>query len=94
VEFMSRKSALVSLLVALPVAAVALGATRESASADATVEQSDAQYQIHPKDQQQCSGCQSFIPAKTDPTKSDGSCHLVKGSISPLGWCHLYSPKS
>lgn len=92
-ESMSRKSALVSL-VALPVAAIALGASREPASAHAAVEQSDAQYQTHPKDKQQCSGCQSFIPAKTDPTKSDGTCNLVKGSISPQGWCHLYSPQS
>ena len=90
---MSRKAVLVSL-VALPVAAIAFGATRGPASAHATVEQSDAQYQTHPKDQHQCSGCQSFIPAKTDPAKNAGTCKLVKGSISPQGWCHLYSPQS
>jgi hypothetical protein len=94
VESMSRKSVLVSLVVALPVAAIALGATRESASADATVEPSDAQYQSHPKDQQQCSGCQSFVPATTEPAKGDGTCRIVKGAISPQGWCHLYSSKS
>jgi hypothetical protein len=43
-------------------------------------------YQTKPSNGQQCSGCSQFIAP-------DG-CQLVSGTISPSGWCELYSPKS
>jgi hypothetical protein len=54
--------------------------------AQAKVPQKAAGYQDKPKDKQQCSSCAHFQPPS--------SCQLVDGTISPNGWCSLYSPKS
>jgi hypothetical protein len=43
-------------------------------------------YQTKPSNGQQCSGCSQFI--------APAGCQLVSGTISPSGWCELYSPKS
>jgi len=39
---------------------------------------------------QECSNCASFIPGSS--SKKNGACKVVKGSISPHGWCVLYTP--
>ena len=88
----TRKSVLINLLT-FPVAASAVIGTIGQASADATMDQKSVQYQSKPKNGQQCSGCTFFIPAKSNPTKANGTCKLVKGAISPNGWCKMYSPK-
>jgi len=44
-----------------------------------------ASYQPAPKGDQSCASCASFQPP--------ASCKLVDGSISPSGWCTLYSPR-
>lgn len=44
-----------------------------------------ANYQGQPNHGQQCAGCVNFI--------APDSCKLVEGTISPQGWCRLYSPK-
>jgi hypothetical protein len=93
VESMSRKRVLINLLT-VPIVTAAIVATLDSASADTTVDPSTVQYQTHPNNGQQCSDCEQFIPAKTDPTKNNGTCKTVKGAISPQGWCQLYSLKS
>jgi hypothetical protein len=89
----SRKTVLINLLT-LPVAASAVVGTMGQASAAATMDQKTAQYQSKPKNSQQCSGCSLFIPAKTNPTKSNGTCKLVKGDITPTGWCKFWSKKT
>jgi hypothetical protein len=33
------------------------------------------------------------VPAATNPTKTNGACNIVKGSISPNGWCKFYAKK-
>lgn len=43
-------------------------------------------YQDQSHDAQQCSTCNHYIPAKKE-------CKLVAGTISPNGWCTLYSKK-
>ena len=44
-----------------------------------------ASYQPTPKGDQSCASCANFQPP--------ASCKLVDGSISPSGWCTLYSPR-
>ena len=43
-------------------------------------------YQESPKDGQKCADCNFF--------QAPGSCTVVDGTISPNGWCMLYSKKS
>lgn len=44
-----------------------------------------AQYQPHPKGEQQCSLCTMF--------RAPESCTLVDGKISPKGWCRYFEAK-
>lgn len=76
-------------VIALP----ALAATLTSrASADASkATKSAMHYQSSPSDGKQCSGCQFFIAA-SDP-KSDGTCQVVDGAISPNGYCVAFTAK-
>ena len=72
---------------AVAFAAVSLSALAASTgTAIAKVSQKAAGYQEKPKDEQKCCGCALF--------KSPDSCTLVDGTISPDGWCRLYSKKS
>jgi hypothetical protein len=89
----SRKTVIINLLT-LPVAAGAALGTIGQAEAAATVDQKASQYQSKPKDGHQCSGCSLYIPAKSNPSKSNGTCKLVKGAISPSGWCKFWSKKT
>jgi High potential iron-sulfur protein len=63
-----------------------------SADADASkASQSSMHYQNTPNGNMHCSLCKFFIPAQD--AKSDGSCQIVDGSISPNGYCIAYSAK-
>lgn len=53
---------------------------------------SAVQYQDKPKGGHQCDGCALWIPGSS-PTAM-GKCKAVAGSISPKGWCTLWSPKA
>jgi hypothetical protein len=44
-----------------------------------------AGYQDQPKGGHQCSMCAHFQPPS--------SCNIVDGTISPRGWCKMFSPK-
>jgi High potential iron-sulfur protein len=81
-------------LAAAPIAIGAFASLVAEAQAAATMDQKAADYQTHPNGGHQCSGCNLFIPAKTNPDKSPGSCQLVKGTIVPDGWCKFFTPKS
>ncbi|MBV8600780.1 MAG: high-potential iron-sulfur protein [Candidatus Eremiobacteraeota bacterium] len=81
-------------LAAAPLAIGALAALQAQADAAATMDQKAAAYQDKPKGSAKCEGCSLFIPAKSNPMKANGACKLVKGSISPNGWCKFYSPKA
>lgn len=51
-----------------------------------------ANYQDKPNGDKKCGNCSLFISGKK-PT-ADGTCEVVEGSISPQGYCTLYSKKS
>ncbi len=48
--------------------------------------QASVQYQAQPKGDQKCADCMHFNAASN-------SCTVVDGSISPDGWCSLWSRK-
>ena len=79
----SRRAALTRTALALGTAA---GMTIRRAGAQQKVAQAAAQYQDQPKGQQKCDGCVAFEPPN--------ACKLVQGTISPSGWCLLFSPKT
>lgn len=84
---------MIEKLVAAPIAIGAFAALTAQAEAAATIDQKTAGYVTHPVSGKQCSTCVQFIPAKTNPMKSAGTCKLVKGSIAPNGYCKFYSAK-
>ena len=63
-----------------------------------------AQYQDHPKDGKMCGHCRFFIAKGGKPGEgmmgggvgpgkmADGTCQIVAGAISPMGWCQFYAP--
>ena len=70
-------------------AAVAVGACcalTGVASAQTKMSQADAKYVAKAPAGDKCSGCALF--------KAPDSCQGVDGTISPDGWCSLYSPKA
>ncbi|MEI9915244.1 MAG: high-potential iron-sulfur protein [Methylovirgula sp.] len=82
-EALSRRTLLGGAAFATTAAAVGLMSFR--ARAQQKVAQSAAQYQASPKNGQQCSTCSHF--------QAPSSCDAVDGSISPNGWCALYTKK-
>jgi secreted PhoX family phosphatase len=81
-EALSRRK----LLGGAAFAAAAAGLMPLRARAQQKVAQSAVQYQTSPKNGQQCNSCSHF--------KAPSSCEVVDGSISPNGWCALYTKKS
>ena len=67
--------------VLLPVALIAT----DRVFAQSKAPKSAVQYQDSPKEGQKCGDCQYFT--------APGSCQLVEGSISPSGWCSLFTGK-
>ena len=63
----------------------ALWAATKTAVAQNLIAQKAAQYQDHPKDQHKCSDCSHFKPPQ--------SCAVIEGTVSPNGWCLMFSPK-
>lgn len=98
---LSRGDLLAKLALA-PIAIGALAMIRAEADAAAThdavsggtMAPQAAAYQTTPKGAAKCSNCSLYIPAKSNPAKSNGACKIVKGAISPHGWCKFYSKKA
>jgi len=84
---------MIQRLAAAPIAIGAFAALQAEADAAASIDQKTAAYVNHPNKGQECAGCSLYLPAKKDPMKNDGACKLVKGKISPHGWCKFYAPK-
>lgn len=61
-------------------------------SCHGTTAKASVRYQKHPKDTHKCSNCTHFCPGSS--AKAMGSCEVVKGSISPHGWCLAWASKS
>lgn len=57
-----------------------------------TTPKSAVQYRNKPKGSHQCSNCTHFCPGSS--AKAEGTCNVVKGSISPHGWCLAWAAKS
>ncbi|HYW53305.1 MAG TPA: high-potential iron-sulfur protein [Dongiaceae bacterium] len=87
------RGGMIQRLTVAPIAIGAFAALQAEAEAAASIDQKTAAYVTHPVGGKQCSGCNLFLPAKSNPMKSDGACKLVKGKISPHGWCKFFSPK-
>jgi hypothetical protein len=49
------------------------------------IDQKAVMYQPTPKNGQSCAKCAQFEPPS--------GCKVVAGTVSPAGWCMLYSPK-
>jgi hypothetical protein len=80
----SRRTALQAAIGLITVGAAdrALG---QQAPPMKKIDQKTALYQAFPKNGQTCNKCVQFEPP--------AACKLVEGTISPAGWCQLYSPK-
>ncbi len=63
----------------------------ETTTADAKGSQAQFKYQTSPKNGQKCSLCTFFMPGSS--SKTNGTCKIVDGSISPSGWCTAFSAK-
>lgn len=90
----STRAGMIQKLAVAPIAIGALAALQAEAEAAASVDPKAASYQTKPNGGKQCSTCSLFIPAKSSPMKSAGTCKIVKGAISPTGWCKFYSAKA
>ena len=76
----SRREALLRTVFFAGASAVVFGQ-----AAEAKVAQKAAQYQDKPHQGKQCSGCAHFHAPST--------CDVVEGTISPNGWCKLFTQK-
>jgi hypothetical protein len=77
---------IISLLAGLPLAVAATTAVA-SAADDSGGTKAQYKYITKPGPKgQKCGGCALF--------KAPASCQLVKGKISPMGYCIAYSPKA
>jgi hypothetical protein len=80
------RTEMIAKLAAAPIAIGAFATLCAQAEAAATIDKKTADYQTHPNGGKQCSGCVQFI--------SPSSCKLVKGTISPTGYCKFFAAKS
>jgi len=78
-----RRRLLLSAAAAAGAAATAGGIG--STEAALKVSASAAGYQDHPDGDKQCSKCAQFLPPS--------SCKKVDGTISPQGYCRVFSPR-
>jgi hypothetical protein len=75
-------------LTGLAAAAMAVSPAAEAAG----MSKASVKYQDKPKGGHQCDGCALYIPGAS--ATANGKCKAVAGSISPKGWCTLWSPKA
>lgn len=90
-ELLKGTAAVVAGLVIAPAIAMGASQTLERKVAKASMTKSESGYQNKPLGNQQCNNCAHFVPGPSP--KVNGTCQIVKGSISPHGWCVLYAPK-
>ncbi|HKK14865.1 MAG TPA: high-potential iron-sulfur protein [Gammaproteobacteria bacterium] len=82
----SRRSVLKGVAA---LAGATIGSTLLVGNAAANAPKSAMQYQDHPKNGEECSTCIQYIPGSSPDAM--GACKLLKGSISPHGYCLAYS---
>ncbi len=81
----SRRAALKTGLALLAGGLLASTAAQAQGDSDDKVDQDTVQYQTTPKDGQKCSICANYV--------APNACKVVKGTISPEGWCAAFAPK-
>jgi hypothetical protein len=79
----SRRCLLLGAVAAVTTAVV-VGADPTSAIAVIKISEAAVAYQDHPNGEKQCSKCLQFQPPH--------SCKMVDGTISPQGYCRIFSP--
>lgn len=82
---LSRRSFLGGIVV-LPALASSIAAARADSS---KASQASMHYQDTPNGTSHCATCKFFIPGSD--AKSNGTCQIVDGSISPNGYCMAYT---
>jgi hypothetical protein len=91
-------------MLTLALAGAVLPVLPAAAAPQAKAAKKAAQYQDHPKDGKMCGQCRFFIAKGGKPGEgmmgggmgpgkmADGTCQIVAGAISPMGWCQFYAP--
>ncbi len=80
------RAKLISLITALPIAGAASTAVAAAAD-DSSGTKAQLKYQVKPgPGGKKCSGCALFKPP--------AACSVVKGKISPNGYCIAFAPKA
>lgn len=82
---LSRRQTLKTAAIAALGLVPALGLA-SSAKAGTKLQKKSVQYQDKPKAGHQCDHCRHFVPPH--------SCKEVAGTISPKGWCMLWTPRA
>ncbi len=81
----SRRAALKQGLAVLTATGM-LGIAAKAGAQSAKAAPASVAYQTKPNGSSQCSNCVQFV--------APNACKIVSGTISPSGWCELWSPKS
>lgn len=84
-ERYSRREILRKTPVGLAVTMAILSAAPGAAFSQQKVTKATVQYEGSPKGGHQCASCSNFV--------SPASCKVVSGTISPHGWCSIWTPK-
>jgi hypothetical protein len=82
---MSRRDVLRWTPAAAAVIAVASLTRPPQARAQQKVTKATVQYRDSPKAGHECSGCSNFV--------GPNACKVVSGTISPHGWCSIWTPR-
>jgi hypothetical protein len=82
----SRRAALKKAAAIVAAAGMAGIASTRARAQSAKAAQSSVMYQDKPSSGHQCDGCVQW--------EAPNACKIVDGTISPSGWCALWSPKS
>lgn len=81
---LKKGAALVASFVATPfIVASAPAATGKATKAN-------LRYQDHPRNGKACASCWAYIAG---PRSTVGTCKVIEGPISAVGWCMAFSPK-
>ncbi len=79
-------------LLTIPVAVGAVAMTVGQASAAGTMESEGSGLPDQAEGRQAVQLVFAVRPREVErPTKSNGTCNIVKGPISPTGWCKYYA---
>jgi hypothetical protein len=84
-EGVSRRAVLGAGVAAVAAVVIVPALAPHPAAAQAKVKPAMVQYQLTPKNKQQCDTCLHWVPPD--------QCKLVEGKIAPKGWCSLYALK-